>query len=382
MRSKRAVDRGMSGWRFEWIEGTEAVLSEEFSSRWQGLVARSTRGSVFEEPAVTRAWLASKGSALGATPRFCWATSDCGAEALVPFCQLPRTGRSLWRGRLIAVGEPHFDYQNPVGAAGREGSVPWETFWAALRGELRRNGRFQEAMLLRLTKEVVGDHGDGGPPLESPYIALCPYRDCDEFLRSRPRSHRTDVRRQGRRLRELGEVEFHCHTPDDQAEARSELRRLRAAHEALWAGTPSGQLFESPGTYDFYERLIDGALPRGLVHFSVLRLSGRPISWHFGFLHRNVLHWYKPTYDRRFEEYSPGKCHLAHLVDVGIRNGWREIDLGGGAEAYKLRWTDAARQLHHWFWRDDTWKGRCWNGAQRALRTLRGAWSRGTAAKQ
>jgi CelD/BcsL family acetyltransferase involved in cellulose biosynthesis len=149
------------------------------------------------------------------------------------------------------------------------------------------------------------------------------------------------------------------------------VQRLRESHERLWAGTSSHGLFGQPGTFAFYEHLVEVGLPAGLVHFSVQRLGDRPISWHFGFLGRRVLHWYKPTYEREFEGFSPGKVHLARLVELGVGDGWREIDLGPGTESYKRLWTDDVRPLVQWHWQADSLRGKLYQAGRRAYDLLR-----------
>ncbi len=132
---------------------------------------------------------------------------------------------------------------------------------------------------------------------------------------------------------------------------------MREAYERLWLNTPSADLFQQPGTFHFYQELLSNHLLDSLVHFSVLRLNGQSIAWHFGFLHRKVLHWYKPTYDVEFRDLSPGKVLLAELVQLGISSNWREIDLGCGTEPYKYDWTSSERKLRKWYWNAKTLRG-------------------------
>jgi CelD/BcsL family acetyltransferase involved in cellulose biosynthesis len=360
-------------WKFTWIDDLNAVAMTDFVRRWQALVDNSPQARVFHEPVIVRAWLESKGAALGALPSFCWGARDDGCQVLVPFCRIHGGWRRAWERRLISVGEPHFDYQNPVGTAGQGGVLPWAEFWTSLTNELERAGRFERAMLLRLSAEGAPSASRPDGAHESPYICLAGCRTLEDLLEQRPQKHRTDVRRQLRRLNEQGLVELQVYGPQQLAETRDELDRMRAAYEDLWEGAPSARLFRQPGTLAFYERLLDLALPPGLVHFSVLRLGDRPISWHFGFLHRAVLHWYKPTYDKQFERFSPGKVHLASVIEHGLQHGWKEIDLGCGQEDYKYRWTNTARALLQWQWEALSWRGRlvrCAKSLARPARSL------------
>tara|TARA_B100000524_G_C23507319_1_gene319277 strand:- start:295 stop:690 length:396 start_codon:yes stop_codon:yes gene_type:complete len=74
------------------------------------------------------------------------------------------------------------------------------------------------------------------------------------------------------------------------------------------------------------------------LHFSILWCDKQIISIHFGFSYLKWLFWYKPAYNKNFENYSPGKIHLLLLVKYGIENGFAGIDLLQGDEKYKFSW--------------------------------------------
>jgi CelD/BcsL family acetyltransferase involved in cellulose biosynthesis len=162
-----------------------------------------------------------------------------------------------------------------------------------------------------------------------------------------------------RRFEEQGLISLRVFGVDELPAACDELHRMCAAYELLWGGTPSGGLFRLPGTLAFYQRLLKSGLSRGWLHFSTVTLDSRPVSWHFGFLHRGVLHWYKPTYEKTMQLFSPGKVHLALLLQRGFAEGWREFDFGCGTEAYKYLWTDSQRPLRTWQWTTNDLRGRC-----------------------
>jgi len=357
-------------WRFEWIEGYDEVLSPAFLRVWEGMVSRARNAHVFQEPALARAWLETKGNALRLVPRFCLATSNSGAAVLVPFCQVPHGHRNAWRRRLVSVGEPHFDYQDPVATWPPGDAPPWVEFWPKLTDELAAKGRWEHAMLLRLGTSSASPDTAPDTSREAPVIRLEGRATLDDVLKDRSANHRKEVRLRIRRLRELGRAEFRVFAPLERAAATDELHRLCEAYERLWVGSPSQALFRQPGTFSFYERLLETALPAGLVHFSVQRAADRPVSWHFGFTRGETLHWYKPTYEKDFDAFSPGKVHLAQLIELGLRLGWREIDLGAGTEAYKYLWTDDARPLAQWHWQADTWRERIYRLARRGYEFL------------
>jgi CelD/BcsL family acetyltransferase involved in cellulose biosynthesis len=339
----------MQDWKFNWIEGYERIFSVEFLARWQALVDQSPVANIFQEPVMVQAWLATKAAAMGRTPIFCWGSNLEGHQALVLFCQIPAGWRNMWQRQLVGVGQPYFDYQDPVAAAPRGQTIDWTAFWDCLAEELEWQG-FEQARLPRLRPDVCPAAGRISDAGLSPYISLAGSGDLEEFLRHRSPRRVSRIRRMTRRLEKRGKLDLVMYSPGEQTAAFSELQRMCGEYERLWEGTPSADFFRQPGTMAFYQRLLEWALPRGLVRFSVLRLAGRPISWNFSFFHRNIFHAYTITYDREFAGHSPGKIHLIRLIDLGLRSGWKEIDLGQGDEEYKFDWTDTARPLTEWKW--------------------------------
>ena len=361
----------MGCWEFSWHRGWPVLEDERFLSLWEGIVTQCPNARVFDEPALVRTWFETKGRAMGLEPLFCLAKRSDGMSALMGLTRSARGWKSRIRRQLVGVGEPHFDYQQPVWRAPDGHSFPWGDFWAAIEEfEIRSSRDFESLRMVRMREDTappdaVRDHAE-----VSPYISLKERNDLDQFLATCRSSHRADVRRQRRRLIREGKLTYEVFQRDQMRPAMTEFHRMREAYERLHADEPSVGLFSLPGTCEFYEQMICDLLQTGLIHFSRLLLNGTPISWHFGFLHRNVLHWYKPTYAKEFRNFSPGKVHLAYAIEEGIKQGWTELDLGPGAEDYKFQWTPNYIPLYTREWRSVTLRGtlvKCLKNARRSF---------------
>ncbi len=105
-------------------------------------------------------------------------------------------------------------------------------------------------------------------------------------------------------------------------------------------------------------------------------LNGEPLAWHFGFLHQNVLHWYKPTYRKEYANLSPAKFCLQKVFENGIQQNWSCIDYGPGMEPYKLQWANASFDVFRWEWRRNSNTNRILNFARRAKDSTRALSSR------
>ena len=168
----------------------------------------------------------------------------------------------------------------------------------------------------------------------------CPVLKMDgmgyEALQGRWTKHnRSDVKRQVKRLRatgELGLVVFRT-----RPELAKHYGPFLEMHERRWRAEGFPDPMGKNGRRLYYARLVE-RLGESL-HFSALCLDGRPISYHLGFLYNKRFYYYKPAYDIDYENLSPGKVHIAFLLERGCAEGWSAFDFLRGEEAYKFNWT-------------------------------------------
>jgi len=75
-------------------------------------------------------------------------------------------------------------------------------------------------------------------------------------------------------------------------------------------------------------------------------MSGEKVfAWNYGFQFQGTWFWYQPTFDSYLERYSPGSCLLAMLIEEASENpAFQIVDLGLGAEDYKERFANRARE--------------------------------------
>jgi CelD/BcsL family acetyltransferase involved in cellulose biosynthesis len=266
--------------------------------------------------------------------------------------------------RAVGIGEPHFDYQIPTA---RLAENDWATFWSSMWPKLSSSGGLSDLLIRRLPASVCAGSGLADDDVETALIDLHGLQDLESLLSTKGSSLRTDVRRQRRRADESGGVQIQVMDDRSMAEARATLRDLRAAYEELHQQEASAVLFRQPGTWEFYQEVLERLLPKGYVHLTVLRVGGRPAAWHFGFLLNGALHWYKPTYASWAAKLSPGKLLLAEVATLGIRSGWKLIDLGGGLEPYKKQWGSRFEPLRCQRFFGGNWGGRLlrWRASRR-----------------
>ncbi|GAB4345552.1 MAG: hypothetical protein Kow006_02900 [Gammaproteobacteria bacterium] len=115
-------------------------------------------------------------------------------------------------------------------------------------------------------------------------------------------------------------------------------------HIVRWHNTPNPSLFLREETRTFYTELLRQCLPEGSLLFTVVKLDGKPISFHFGFDYGDVVTWYKPSFDVAWAKYSPGLILVKHLLDYALTHKRSELDFGIGDEKFKQRYTNTVRR--------------------------------------
>lgn len=159
-------------------------------------------------------------------------------------------------------------------------------------------------------------------------------------------SHRTDVRRQRKRLAAMGSLSLW--EPPDLDAARALLEEFFSVHDEKWLSQGQPGRFQDARQRAHFCAIVNRLWGRGL-HFSALRCGNVNVSFGLGFFSDGWVQWYRPTYRRDYQNLSPGKVHIALLVEEACRRGWKGIDFLQGAEGYKLQWSNQQMRTVDYF---------------------------------
>jgi CelD/BcsL family acetyltransferase involved in cellulose biosynthesis len=91
--------------------------------------------------------------------------------------------------------------------------------------------------------------------------------------------------------------------------------------------------------------MADTAEQLGTLHLSWLSCDHAIIAVHLGFVHGNVLHYYMPSYDAGWSQFSPGSLLLAHLIGWCIENKVSSLDFMRGDDPYKCAYANTSMEL-------------------------------------
>lgn len=321
----------MNGWCFNIIDTWDQVWDSENVARWYSVLQQSSTAHVFFHPSIARAWVDTFLPLRRMQPVFIWATSNEGNEGFLPLVLWARNWKNACLHILVPIGYSDFDYHSPVF---RQPVEDKNRFWRQFLSFVADNVRYDTAYIDGIQSEWVGD--------DSCWIRneLCPSlifeavstdSDVMSMLNTKLRG---DLRRQMRRLSEKGILRLHVYEGSD--EAREPFNAFLQEHACKWP-----KAYKAP---QFHWNLLVKGFSEGLVHFSSLELSGKPVAWHLGFAFRGRFYYYMPVSNHDLSAYSPGKILLYLLVEWAANHGYTTFDFLKGDESYKKTWSN--RQDH------------------------------------
>jgi CelD/BcsL family acetyltransferase involved in cellulose biosynthesis len=159
-------------------------------------------------------------------------------------------------------------------------------------------------------------------------------------------SHRTDVRRQRKRLAALGKLSLW--QPQNSNDAHELLEELFVVHDEKWLSQGQPGRFHDPAERRHFSAIVDRMWGNGL-HLSALKSGETNVSYGFGFFSNNWIQWYRPTYRTDYHNYSPGKVHIALLLEEACQKQWQGFDFLTGPEPYKLQWTNETMRVMDYY---------------------------------
>ena len=261
-------------WEFEWL------------TDWQSIRECTLPvATPFQHWSVIQAWVETFGGLDKVIPYFLKAENGNGV-VYWPLVRLRTGWKQGYRRKLQPIGHRLFDYHDPaiIGDCDLDSD-----FWDAFQSELQRNGSqlCDRIEIPRIRAGAAGIRQNDAPVDRAPYVNLHDYRDGEAFMQSRKASLRGHVRRQIKRLGEIGEVDFCVYDSNTISEVEEWIPTLERERKQRY---PNSNLPDG-----FLKTLVQNGLVESVVHCSAVRLNGKTISWHIGFTWNNVFYWYIPV---------------------------------------------------------------------------------------
>ena len=204
-------------------------------------------------------------------------------------------------------------------------------------------GRWQVLIADRLPGEGGWPERIGGRVLDStPSPVLDPGgMGFDDWLKSRSKNFREQVRRRERKLAKAHELTYRLTEDPDRLDA--DLTTLIELHRARWGG--DSRSFEDRREA-FHRDFARAALERGWLRLWTLELDGRPAASWLGYRFGGAEWYYQAGRDPALERENVGFVLMAHTIRAALDDGMREYRLLLGGEGYKDRFANADNGLH------------------------------------
>ena len=317
-------------WKIQVLRSWDEVEDPSFVEQWTDWAERSRGVHVFNHPRLLSAWTDAYRSLEQISPHYVIAEKE-GALVFLPLVLWRRNWKNAFVRTIIPAGYSDYDYHDPLVVGDASGQL-LQVFWKQLLQDVIRDAELRYDMVDLRGMRVPGKHFPWVKEETCPYADLRRYRDYEDYFGKLGKSLRKDIRKRTRMLEEHGRVDFHVYGPGELAAALDALAVFLGVHANRWPNA-----YKAPG---FHEELLRKTLPAGIAHFSEIRIDNEPVSWELGFRYRKRAYSYMPAYLKEYANCSPGKVHLAFLIEDGFSNGVEIFDFMRGSEEYKEKWTD------------------------------------------
>lgn len=315
--------------QFEWITNWDEIWSDEFVVQWKNWLESSENPHIFFHPAMVKAWIETYRPLRNLEPLFCVGRMR-EITIFLPLVIWKKNWKNAFVRTIVPVGYSDFDYHSPI-VVGKINKGDIALFWNRSLQELsgKWHNSYDRIEITGIQDKWIGDNSGWKEVDKSPQIDLSKYDSYEDFLGELKSKVRSDVKRQQRRLEELGDFRYLVYRPDEVELALETLPDTLHHHSLKWPNA-----YKAPG---YHANLIREALPKGLMHFSNITLDGKPICWNLSFVYRKTYYFYMPTYVADYHKYSPGKVNMFLSLSDVFEHNFDTFDLLRGAEEYKSK---------------------------------------------
>lgn len=308
----------MKKWNFEILN----EIPEDF-------INNASVKNVFFQPPLLKAWLDTYIPLRNLKPIYLQASSDSN-EVFFPLVLWKRNWKNAFLHSIIPIGFSDYDYHNPI-FKNQPSTDELDSFWNEIIDFLKLNFRFDNITFDGITDSFISKDFSWSQNDICPSLDLRDIKTEDDLMKFFSTSLRGDIRRQIRRLNEIGYLSLVHYNTWEEIPENTFIEFLHQ-HSLKWPNA-----YKAP---KFHENLLKEGLKSGLVDFSVMKVGEKEIAWHLGFRFKGRYYYYMPAGHSNYLKFSPVKIHLFNLVKEAIENGYEVFDHLRGEENYKSGWSN------------------------------------------
>lgn len=164
----------------------------------------------------------------------------------------------------------------------------------------------------------------------------------ETFFDSRPRNLKRSLRSKEKKLLKTGEMKIeHC---TDATSSASIMPELIALGDRSWKARGGRAIGSQPESRQFYSLLAEAFGRQGQVSIWLLRINGVPAAFEFHLVREKLVQALRAEFDEKYRDLGVGSILDKEIVKSLFESGFKEYDMGGESDFYKLRWTEETRQ--------------------------------------
>lgn len=183
--------------------------------------------------------------------------------------------------------------------------------------------------------------------------------------------HRRELRRQWRRLGELGQIDHRTLT--HECELFHWIESFISLESLGWKGADGTALAVNPIAADYFRTVLTSAFHSQRLQMSSIHLNGEPIAMKVNLLATPGAFGFKIAYDERYAKYSPGvQLELENLRSFHEETPFTWMDSCAAPHHPMINriWTER-RLIHHLRISTGNWRGNLTIGTRTLLRSIR-----------
>jgi len=310
-------------WNFKFLTKYEDCFGQDIVQFWQ----KNCHDNVFNNPGLIQIWYDCFRLTKPVKLLWVYGENEDQVKSLWPLVIYQLDWRQGFLKIVTPAGGGDFDYHSPM----FDSVINLDDYYDDLIVALKRHGGFDEIRFSEIPEKYLPSKSDSFiADAECPKLNLTGIRAEETLMKFLKTSLRGDLRRQWRRLSELGEIEVVEFA--NSVDALKEYDAFIKNHSEQWPN--------SKKLPNFHRQLLNDNMLTSCVSFTALKVDGRSIAWHLGFKDNNGIYYYMPTRDPEYLNYSPGKLLLWQLINIAIRKNLAFFDLMRGSEDYKENWSN------------------------------------------
>ena len=158
-------------------------------------------------------------------------------------------------------------------------------------------------------------------------------------------SRRSDLRRAGKRLANLGTVAYEMRAPRSRQDLDTLIDEAFDVETRSWKHD-IGTALTSPAEATYaraFRGFLEAAHDEGHLRFAFLRLDGKPIAMQIASEWCNRYWIYKATFDKEYCRSSPGNLLYYHTLEQATQQGLYSYEFMGKMDDWTRAWTQDTR---------------------------------------